>query len=183
MGTLSIFLLSPMYTNGQVSGPKPPVAGPKPQVVAGPPDLAVTVTSNTQSLVGSSRTTVNQLAEFSIAVKNLLTTTQAMPLILSGSDARLVTLRVTLPADGTLWQVGNIGADSGFTCKAINNTVVCTGGTIAAGQQAHIAVDVAAIQGPCSKVAQVTAAVDPAQNEVNLTNNNAATSVTVVNIC
>jgi hypothetical protein len=180
VGTLSLFLLSPMYTNGQIKpGPLPPAL--QPRILNGPPDLAVNVTANTVYLVGSSTNYINQLATLSISINNLVTQQSATPLVLVGSDAHSVAVRIAL--DKNLFQVGNFGADSGFTCTMMQNNVVCTGGTIAAGRQAHISVDVAGVQGPCSVVAPVTVVVNPAQGEVNQTNNTATTQLTVYNIC
>jgi hypothetical protein len=176
----TVFLSSPTHTNGQ---PGPLQQTAKIAVLNGPPDLAVTVTANQELLVGSATNSISELATLSISISNRLTQRSDKPLMLLGSDASPVTLRVTLPAEGTLFQVGNVGVDSGFTCKTINNNVLCTGGTIAAGRQVHISVDVAGSQQQCSALAPATVEVDPTQNEVNQTNNTATTYVHVVNIC
>jgi hypothetical protein len=65
----------------------------------------------------------------------------------------------------------------------INNNVLCTGGTITAGRQVHISVDVAATQTPCSALAPVKVEVDPTQIEVTQSNNTVTTYLNVVNIC
>jgi hypothetical protein len=175
IGILTVFLSSPTYTNGQTKYRPGEVA--KVPVLDGPPDLAVNATASPGSLSPSTEDSISALARLSISIINQLTHQSNKPLLLFGSDASPVTLRITLPSEGTLFflKAGNIGVDSGFTCKIINNNVLCTGGTIAAGREAHISVDVAGngAQAQCSTRAPVTVEVDPVQNEVNLTNNTA----------
>jgi len=185
IGISTIFLSSPTYTNGQ---PGPQLRAPaKIAVVNGPPDLAVNVTASQELLLGGFKDTIEELATLSITISNRLTPRSDKPLVLLGSDAAPVTLRITLPSEGTLFQVGNIGVDSGFTCKTIDNNVLCTGGTIAAGRQGHISVDVAGDVSqtqapPCKTLAPVTVEVDPTQNEANQPNNTATTYVYIINV-
>jgi hypothetical protein len=181
VGIAAVLLSSRTYTNGQ---PKLQFTAPaKIVVLNGPPDLAVNVTVTQQILYGSTRDSVSDLATLSISVENRLTPRSGQPLMLVGSDVSPVTLRITLPSEGTLFQVGNIGVDSGFTCGTMNNNVLCIGGTIPAGKQAHISVDVAGTQERCSVQAPVTVEVDPSQNEVTKINNTITIYLYVVNVC
>src|SRR5215467_9042030 len=141
---LTVSLSSPTYTNGQTR-PEPKVAikavGQKAAFLNGPPDLAVSLSSSQEVVFGSTPTDISQLARLSISISNQWSLTKSAPLVLTGSDVQNVHLRVELP-QGTLFQVGNIGVDSGFACNTANNNVVCTGGKIAAGRRAYIYVDV-----------------------------------------
>jgi|SRR5215467_2152818 len=182
---LTVSLSSPTYTNGQTR-PEPKVAikavGQKAAFLNGPPDLAVSLSSSQEVVFGSTPTDISQLARLSISISNQWSLTKSAPLVLTGSDVQNVHLRVELP-QGTLFQVGNIGVDSGFACNTANNNVVCTGGKIAAGRRAYIYVDVAGTRAACSTLAKIGVKVEPAQNEVNHSNNAATTQMYVVNIC
>jgi len=171
IAVLTVLLSSPTSTNGQPKL-KPPIV----LDVNAYPDLTVKVTGSQEVLFGDTK----QDGTLSIDITNALT---YKPPLLFGSEASPVTLRITLPYEKTLSQVGMTGADSGFNCNTYGNNVLCTGGTIRAGGQAHISLSVTGgypspVQ--CSVLAPVTAEVDPTQNEVDRTNNTATTYVLVV---
>jgi hypothetical protein len=175
IGVLTVFLSSPTYTNGQ-----PKLKSSVPAILLDAnsyPDLQVKVTGSQEVLFGDTK----QDGTLSIDITNALT--YKPPSLLFGSEASPVTLRITLPYEKTLSQVGMTGADSGFNCNTYDNNVLCTDGTIRAGGQAHISLSVkGGYPSPrgCSSLAPVTVEVDPTQNEVDRTNNTATTYVLVV---
>jgi Right handed beta helix region len=164
---------------------------PNPIVIhPGPPNLTVHTSAAPNSIYGGPNVNgVNESSVVTITVQNLLTLPQSphpspVPLQLFGSEARGVSVSVSMPA--LLSQVGNMVIPSGFQCAVApnNHYVFCWGGTIPAGDSVVFQVEIIGAYS-CGYTANVQAVADPYNwiSETSETNNDASSGIFVYSIC
>jgi hypothetical protein len=160
------------------------------EIVAGPPDLTVKTRAAPTSIYGGPNPDgMNESSVITITVQNILTTPPGPTrfegkLRLYGSEARGVSLSVSMPA--SLSQGGNMVIPSGFQCAVTpnNHYIFCWGGTIPGGGIVEFQVEVIGAYG-CGYTANVQAVVDPYNwiSEKSETNNEAASAISVYSVC
>jgi hypothetical protein len=178
-----VFGLAPLSA-AQLGQPFPIV------IVPGPPDLTVQISAVPNSIYGGPNPNgVNESSLVTITVQNRLTAPQEPQLFegtlrLFGSEARGVSISVSMPA--SLSQVGNMGIPSGFQCAVApdNHHVFCWGGTIPAGGSVAFQVEIIGAYG-CGYRANIQAVADPYNwiAEASETNNDASSEIFVYSIC